>query len=351
MLLAAVAVVLVAVVGATGYVGNLVSTFGSKTTKVDAGLNGRTVSNVHGAQNLLLLGSDSRGEGSDVAAVKGEDGQRSDTMMLVHIPEDRSGVYVMSLVRDLWVDVPGHGQRKINSAFNTGGYPLVVDTVEDLLGIQIDNVASIDFGGFSSLTEALDGVTVDNPNAFCTGHASPTCFEEGTVHLEGNEALRFVRERKAFAEGDFQRVANQQLFIKAVMKEILNGGTLSNPVKVHDVVDRFSEYLTVDETFDAGTMVGLGIQLKDIRTEDVHFFTIPTGPPAKGPGGADIIRQDEEALQALSHALRTDRLEEFLDSGVGTNAYGQPINPDVVADPPTGEEPDAGENEQPQAGK
>ncbi|WP_309081901.1 LCP family protein [Zhihengliuella sp.] len=342
-LFAALALVLIALVGAGGYVGNLLTTFSAKANTVDAGLAGRQVNDVDGSRNILLLGSDSRGDGQDVASVKGEDGKRSDTMMLVHIPKDRSGIYVMSLVRDLWVDVPGHGERKINAAYNIGGYPLVVDTVEDLLGTQIDNVASIDFGGFSALTEALGGVTVDNPRAFCTGHTHPTCFEAGTTHLEGNEALRFVRERKAFAEGDFQRVQNQQLFIKAVLKDFLNPATLSNPVKVHSIVDKFSEYITVDQTLDGATIAGLAVELKDVRTRDVHFFTIPTGPPGEGPGGAEIILQDEEALAALRTALRTDTLDEFVTSGIGTNAYGGAISNEVVADPAAPETPQAGE--------
>src|SRR5699024_1109775 len=113
-----------------------------------------------------VLGSDSRGEGMDTAENKGEDGERSDTMMLVHVPEDRSGVYVMSIVRDLWVEIPDHGERKVNAALGLGGYPLVTSTVENLVGVNIDHLAVIDFEGFNGLTEALGGVPVCNPNTF-----------------------------------------------------------------------------------------------------------------------------------------------------------------------------------------
>ncbi|GAB3669211.1 LCP family protein [Zhihengliuella somnathii] len=323
-LFSGLAVVLILILGAGAYVLSLLNTFDTKTTQVDAGLNTRPVKEITGPRNILLLGSDSRGEGNDLAEVKGENGERSDTMMIVHIPEDRENVYVMSMVRDLWVEIPGHGERKVNAALNLGGYPLVVETVEELIGAPIDNVVSIDFEGFSSLTEALGGVDLDNPNQFCTGHATPSCFEEGRIHLQGNDALRFVRERKAFLEGDFQRVQNQQLFIKAVMREFLTAETLSNPVKLYDVVDQFAGYLTVDDTLDASTMVGLAASLKDIRTDDVRFFTIPTGAPAK-IGAAQVILQDEEAMNRLSEALNNDDLATFLAEESGTNAYGNPI--------------------------
>lgn len=329
VLFSGLAVVLIVVLGAGAYVLSLLNTFDAKTTQVDAGLSTRPVKEITGPRNILLLGSDSRGEGNDVASVKGEDGQRSDTMMIVHIPEDRENVYVMSMVRDLWVEIPGHGERKVNAALNLGGYPLVVETVEELIGAPIDNVVSIDFEGFSSLTEALGGVDLDNPNQFCTGHATPSCFEEGMIHLAGNDALRFVRERKAFADGDFQRVQNQQLFIKAVMRNFLTAETLSNPVKLYDVVDQFAGYLTVDDTLDSSTMVGLAASLKSIRTDDVHFFTIPTGGPAQ-VGAAQVILRDEEAMDRLSQALENDDLATFLAEETGTNAYGNPITTDEL---------------------
>lgn len=338
-LLVGLAVVLVFILGAGGYVYSLMSTFNNKTQTLDAGIATRPIEEINGPRNILLLGTDSRGEGNDVADVKGEDGQRSDTMMIVHIPENREDVYVMSMVRDLWVEIPGHGERKVNAALNLGGYALVVDTMEELIGVRIDNVVSVDFEGFSSLTEALGGVTLDNPNEFCTGHANPTCFEQGEIHLEGNDALRFVRERKAFLEGDFQRVANQQLFIKAVMRGFLNAETLSNPVRIYDVVDKFSGYLSVDETLDSAAMAGLVGSIKNIRTDDVHFFTIPTGPPGQ-VGSAEIITQDPAAMEALQQALAADDLGSFLEQGEWTNAYGNPI---------TGGQPDAGASGEPQS--
>ena len=87
-------------------------------------------------------------------------------MMLVHIPADRKGAYVTSIMRDTWLDIPGHGKAKINAAFAYGGVPLAVQTLEGLLDTRIDHVAAIDFEGFKGLTDALGGVEINNPIAF-----------------------------------------------------------------------------------------------------------------------------------------------------------------------------------------
>ena len=94
--------------------------------------------------DILLLGSDSRAGSADAAKVSG---QRADTIMLMHIPKDGSGVYLISIMRDSWVNIPGYGSAKVNAALNYGGIGLQVATIEQLLGIKIDHVAEIDFTG------------------------------------------------------------------------------------------------------------------------------------------------------------------------------------------------------------
>src|SRR5690606_2503774 len=140
-------------------------------------------------------------------------GQRSDVMMLVHIPADRSGVYIMSFPRDLYVDIPGHGKDRINAALAFGGVPLTVTTVENYTGVPIDHVALIDFEGVKSLVDSLGGVEVDVPQDFESGGHR---FTEGTQHVDGEQALAFVRARKNFADGDFQRNRNQQSLLKGI---------------------------------------------------------------------------------------------------------------------------------------
>ncbi|GAA1662678.1 hypothetical protein GCM10010977_00970 [Citricoccus zhacaiensis] len=311
------ALLVVVLVFVAVYVGSIASTFNDKRQTVDAGI-ATSEATTDGALNVLVMGSDSRGEGMDTAENKGEAGERSDTLMLVHIPEDRQNVYVMSIVRDLWVEIPGHGERKVNAALSLGGYPLVTATVENMLGVNIDHLAVIDFEGFNGLTSALGGVQVCNPQSFSSGQVNPSFFPRGEILLEGSDALRYVRERKAFLGGDFERVANQQRFVSAMVDQILTVDTLANPQKLMGVVNSIVPFITVDDGLDAATIAGYGLQLNGIRSNDIETFTVPHGDPAEGPGGASIVLQDEAGIEELRQALEADDLDSYLSGDDAT---------------------------------
>lgn len=312
--MAVLVVVAVAVVGI--YLYQLRSAFDDQRNVLELQMEDDTAYRTSdGVINILLLGSDSRGD--DEAAYREQigdiEGERSDTMMLAHIPADRSGVYIMSLVRDLWVDVPGEGEGRINTAFGFGGEERVVDTVEELLNTHIDHVATIDFTGFSDLTSALGGVYVDNPRPFSAGQHNPAFFPEGDIRLEGADALRFVRERKSFPTGDYVRVENQQLVVQAIVDRFLSTDTLTNPQRVMDVVNGIVPYLSMDEGLNADTVAGYALEMSDMRSEDIHMFTIPTGEQATTAGGAQVILQDESMMELLRRSLRNDNMDGLLD--------------------------------------
>lgn len=261
---------------------------------------------VEGAQTFLLLGSDSRSTGDDTS------NGRSDTIMVAHIPADHSTVQVMSIMRDNWVEIPGHGMNKINAATAFGGIPLMVETVEGILDTRIDHVAIIDFESFKGLTTAVGGVTVDNPKTFTA--VSGQTFEAGKITLEGEDALAFVRERKAFSTGDYQRAANQQLLVKGLVSKILSAETLTNPGRVSAMVDQVSPYLSTDAGLDAGYILGLAVQMKDIRANDVRFFTSPTLGTGN-VGGQSIVKPDWDGLAEISQAIKDGTLAEYEPSG------------------------------------
>ncbi|MET0933519.1 MAG: LCP family protein, partial [Mycetocola sp.] len=226
------------------------------------------------SQNILLMGSDTRGSLSrNIGDVSGT---RSDTIMVVHISAARDTVHVMSFLRDSWVDIPGLGTAKLNAALADGGVPLAVQTIEGLIGARIDRVAIVDFAGFKGLTNALGGVEVDNPVAFEATHMKGKTFAQGLNTLTGEEALAFVRERYAFPDGDYQRVRNQQIFIKAVLREILSTETLTNPLRLDHLVSTLAPFLTLDAGFTSSYAAGMALQLHNIRMDDVTFFTAPT---------------------------------------------------------------------------
>ena len=267
-----------------------------------------------GTINILLMGSDSRGESEEeYRSSTGEGGERSDVQQHQHIPEDRSGAYVMSIMRDLWVEVPGQGMGRVNSALAAGGRSLVVDTVEEMLYTHIDHVASIDFEGFSDLTTALDGVYVDNPRAFSAGQRNPAFYPEGDIRLDGSDALRFVRERKAFDRGDHVRVENQQLMLRGIVQRFLSGDTLGNPERVIDVLESILPYMEMDAGVDTDTLVGYAMDLRNLRADDIHMFTMPTGENTVTTGGAQVILPNEDMMQVLQLSLQNENMDGFMD--------------------------------------
>lgn len=313
--LGAVAIVVVACVAVAGlYLYRLAGAFDEQRNVIEMNKGDEQVyPTSDGVINVLVLGDDSRGEDQDEYEQEiGQIGERSDTMMLLHIPEDRSGIYVMSIMRDLWVDVPGQGEERISAAMSQGGPELAMETVEQLLQTHIDHVAVINFDGFNELTDALGGVYVDNPRAFSAGQRNPAFFPEGTIRLEGSGALRFVRERKAFSEGDYVRVENQQLVVKAIMDRLFSSEILTSPERIMGVVDGIVPYLSVDEGLDARTVGGYVLGIRDLRSNDVEFSTIPTGDPMTTTYGAQVLQQDEEAINELRTALEQETMDDYV---------------------------------------
>ncbi|WP_426623025.1 LCP family protein [Leifsonia sp. McL0607] len=269
---------------------------------------------VNGATNILLIGSDSRTGLSDVLSGKAT-GERSDTMMLVNVPEDGSGITVMSLMRDLWVPVPGHGSAKLNAAFSWGGVPLTVQTVEALLGTRIDHVMVVDFGGFGSIATALGGVDVWSDTAFQSKNMPGYSYKKGYNLVEGSAALAFVRERYSFAEADYQRVRNQQAFIRALVLGFVNTGTLTNPLKLQSAVGTLAHYIAADGGLTAGAVADLALRSRGLNNDAIHTLTLPTAGTGTSPDGQSIVKVDESRLAIIRKALVDDDLIKRFTSG------------------------------------
>lgn len=258
------------------------------------------------AQNILLLGTDSRG---DVESIDDAAGRRSDTIMVVHVPADRQSVTVMSIMRDSWVDISGHGKAKVNAALSYGGVPLAVQTVESLIGVPIDHVAIFDFTGFIGLTDAVGGVEIDNPIEFDSYHLRGTTFAQGRLHLDGAHALAFARERYAFVDGDYTRVRNQQAFIAALLDKVLSTDTALDPGRVSSMIDAVAPYLKVDAGFTSGYLAGLALELRSLRKSDITFFTMPTLGTGTSDDGQSIVVVDPVQLTRLRVAFANDALD------------------------------------------
>lgn len=250
--------------------------------------------------NILLLGNDSRDGKKDAG--------RTDTMMLMHIPSDRDGVYVTSIMRDTWVTIPGHGQAKINAAYALGKMPLTVATLENLFNVPIDHVMTIDFSGFEGMVDALGGVTIDVPKPF---DKAGTHYE-GRMDVNGKQALWFVRERYAFQDGDYQRVKNQQQLVKVIFSKMLSPQTILDPVKMTNTVGAMAPYMTRDETLTGWSLMKLGASMPGTRSNDFHFMTLPNKGTGTSADGQSIVIPDMDAIGEFSKAMREGGMKDFM---------------------------------------
>lgn len=255
--------------------------------------------------NILLLGTDRRGEQHSLLT---ELGSRADTIMVAHIPGDRRSVQIMSIMRDSWVEIPGHGHAKLNAALSYGGVPLVVQTVESLIQQRIDHVAVIDFEGFRGLTETLGGVTVENETAFSLDGYD---YAQGSITIRGEEALVYVRARYPFEDGDYQRVRNQQAFMRGVLRGVLSSGTLTDPAKLTGLLTAMAPHMATDDGLSTQRILELGSELREVRPEHASFFTMPTSGTGM-MGEESVVFLDDARLEELRRAFADDTLGSFI---------------------------------------
>lgn len=273
---------------------------------------GRPVKAVEGSLNLLMLGSDSRDP--DNKAKAGE--WRTDTLIVVHIPASHDKAYLISIPRDLYVHIPksqtnpeyGNTKSKINAAFAWGGLPLVVQAIEGYSGVRMDHVVLIDFGGFKQVTDALGGVDMYIEQDITSIHPPKRKFKKGTNHLNGTEALDYVRQRYQFAEGDFARMRHQQQFMKALMDKAVSSGTLSNPIKLNAFLKAVTAAMTVDQDF---SLVDMALQFRGIRGDDLTFMVSPH-VGSQTVKGQSVVMPDKAKAKALYEAVRSDTVGELV---------------------------------------
>lgn len=255
------------------------------------------------AVDFLLVGEDSGIEGRD-------DSGRSDTLMWVHIPGDRRNVQVMSILRDTWVPIPGHGDAKLNAAYRYGGIPLTVATVENMVQARVDHVVAVDMAGFQGLVEELGGVTVQNPVAFTADNGET--FPAGPIDLDADSALVYARERYNLPRGDFDRVENQQRLVQAILDKLLSTQTLTDPGRISAAVERFAPFLTFDDSLGSGDLAALAWSLRDVRGDDVQTSTMPSAGAGTSDDGQSVVWPDWEGIRSVGRGIRTGTLDEVL---------------------------------------
>ena len=274
----------------------------------------RPTSPVRGAQNILLIGSDSRSGDGNAPYGRDSGTERSDTTILLHLSAERRSATAVSLPRDLMVDVPScrrpDGSRTepmfamFNHAFQMGGSACTIRTVEKLTDIRIDHHMVVDFHGFKDMVDAVDGVEVCLTKPI-HDTAAKLRLPAGRVRLNGEQALGYVRARKSLGDGsDTDRMDRQQRFLGALVNKVQSNDVLLNPVKLYPVLDAATSSLTTDP--DLASLRGLYElvrEVRDIPTERVQFLTVPRESYVYNANRDQLV---EPEAQKLFEQLRAD---------------------------------------------
>lgn len=279
---------------------------------------------VREACNFLILGSDSR-EGLTPEEQKrygnpaNTQGQRADSILLVQTDVQNDRTIALSIPRDLRVEIPGFGANKINTALEHGSN-VMVQTVEDLTGLEINHYLQIDFVGFRNLVDALGGVPVCIDRPLVDRLSNLNLPEAGCYTLDGQEALAFVRARHIEGDviPDFSRIARQQQFTRAIIQEVLSAGAIFNYA---EIVEAAGDNLVISTSLNLYALQDLTRRLADLGQRSVEFRTVPAIPvEIDGVSYVELIEDGAEKL--------FDRIRRGAPLGtIGRQAPGTPLSP------------------------
>ena len=303
--------------------------------------------------NILLVGVDSRTDAQGHPLSKqvlaelrsgAEDGVlNSDTIILLHVPANGTKATAISIPRDSYVDIPGYGKNKINSAYpaatlaaaeklrarggdeatvdresRTAGRTELIKTVEKLTGVKIDHFAEVNLLGFFNLTHAIGGVEVCLKEPV-KEYRSGANFPAGRQTISGGAALAFVRQRYGLPQSDFSRIRRQQVFLAAVAHKILSAGTLTSPTKLQGLIDTAKQSVVLDSGWD---ILSFARQASNLAGGNLEFVTIPTA-------GADSNQAGDVVL------VNPSKVKRFVREQIGEAADADDAaKPDTQRVPP-----------------
>jgi LCP family protein required for cell wall assembly len=274
--------------------------------RVNAGTSGTPSS---GPLNIVVAGLDERAGLTQhqqallhVGANQGE--TDTDTLMLVHVPASHRYVQVVSLPRDSWVNIPGHGMNKINAALALGGPQLMVQTIEQATGLTVNDYIEVNFLGFVKVIDALGGVNICLPYAVDDPY-SGLHMSAGPHHVDGITALEFARDRHSFPTSDLARIQDQQQLISTALSEGISSGMLANPLRLERFLSAASAAIRVDQGFN---VVRLADEMRGLSPSDVTFTTVPlSNLNYTTPTGESAVLWSTSAAAALFNGLKTDQ--------------------------------------------
>ena len=283
----------------------------SDLTNGSAGSSGSRGSSSGGAPfTMLIVGSDSRAALSDAAEFGGAanvGGQRSDTIILARVVPATRQIMLLSIPRDLWVNIPGQGDNRINSAFDTSAN-LLVETIQQDIGIPINHYMEVNFDTFRDISDAVGGVSFYFPTPARDAYSGLNVTQAGCTTLIGPSALAFVRSRhyqyyengywQDEAASDLARIQRQQAFIKKLLDKA--EGEFTNPIALNNVISGVTKNLTVDSGFSNSMILDLARDFRSINAASIPTLTLPNYNFTTS-GGAEVLGiQQPQASQTIA---------------------------------------------------
>jgi len=265
---------------------------------------------------FLVIGSDSR-EGLDDLQFFGRfEGQRADVIMLIQIHPEDGRAQILSLPRDLWVSIPGHGENRINAAYGIGQASLMVRTVKEVTGVAVNYYVEVDFVGFKAIVDELGGVVIDFPYP-ARDNKSGLSVQAGRQILNGTQALAYARSRSyqelrngkwiSVDANDIGRTQRQQQLIFAIMRRLARPSTLT---EAGPIVESFAKHVSMDSALAESSLVRLAFSMRGISAEKIEAATLPTT-------GATI---NEMSVLRRKEPEATDLLARFAAGRILTEA-------------------------------
>jgi LCP family protein required for cell wall assembly len=281
------------------------------TAKVDTSV-------LHGARNFLLVGSDTRAfvdsnaEAEHFGSAQEQTGQRSDTIMIAHVEPEGRGGFLVSLPRDLWVDIPHMGKAKINAAFNAGPQR-VIETIEQNFNVPIGHYLEVDFAGFRDIVNAIGTIPIYFPAPARDTKSGLLVERAGCQRLGGDQALAYVRSRfyeylsggqwRSDPTSDLGRIRRQQYFMRTLAHEALHA-SVQKPWRANHLLDAMFASLSRDSKLRFSDLRSLARAMRGTDTTPLEMTTVPVRP--QHIAGQDVLVLDGAGAQPLLARLRSD---------------------------------------------
>ncbi len=260
-------------------------------------------------RTFLVVGSDSR---ADLTAAQrralhtgAAGGQRTDTIMLLHVPDGGGPTVLVSIPRDSYVSIPGHGKNKINAAYAFGGPQLLVRTVEQATGLRVDSYVETGLGGYAQLVDAVGGidVCVKRPIKDAKAHID---LKAGCQTFDGATALGYARARYSDPRGDLGRVERQRQVLAAIAGKTLSPSVLALPWRSFPAASTGAGALTVDEGMSPTGLLAFVQAMRAVAGGGGLSLTVPVANTALQTSAGEAVSWNTDQANTLFSALRAD---------------------------------------------